>query len=73
MKKISLFLIFILLLAACGQPSTDDSETEQSTLEKEDSDETLLDIYTPSYPLAYFAERIGGERVNVVDISTWGK
>lgn len=68
MKKLSIFLILILLLAACGQPATDDSEDESSTIEKENSDETLLDIYTTAYPLAYFTERIGGERVNVESI-----
>jgi zinc transport system substrate-binding protein len=31
----------------------------------EKSDETVLEIYTTVYPLVYFTERIGGERVNV--------
>ena len=63
-----MFLVVILLLSACGQPTTDDTETEPSTLIKEKSDETVLDIYTTVYPLAYFTERIGGDRVNVKSI-----
>lgn len=68
MKKFSIFLILILLLAACNQPATDDSDKDSSNLENESSDETVLDIYTTAYPLAYFTERIGGERVNVESI-----
>lgn len=68
MKKLSIFSILILLLTACGQPATDDSDSESSTLENEISEATALDIYTTAYPLAYFTERIGGERVNVDSI-----
>lgn len=67
MKKLSLFLILILLLAACSQPTTtEESDNKFST--NENSGETVLDIYTTAYPLAYFTERIGGERVNAKSI-----
>lgn len=68
MKKLSIFLILFLLLAACGQPAIDDFEDESSTIENGNSEETVLDIYTTAYPLVYFTERIGGERVNVESI-----
>jgi zinc transport system substrate-binding protein len=68
MKNLSIFLILILLLGACGEPTTGDSENETSNLENDNSDEAVLEVYTTVYPLAYFTERIGGERVNVDSI-----
>ena len=68
MKKLSIFIIVIAVLTACGQPTTTKSETTPSTPELESSQEDVLDIYTTAYPLAYFTERIGGERVNVKSI-----
>lgn len=68
MKNLSIFLVLILLLAACGEPTTGDSENETSNLENDKSDEAVLEVYTTVYPLAYFTERIGGERVNVSSI-----
>ncbi|RNF38279.1 metal ABC transporter solute-binding protein, Zn/Mn family [Planococcus salinus] len=62
MKKIYLLLAFVLLLAACGAPAVDDSATETET------DGSILDVYTTVYPLTYFTERIGGERVNVESV-----
>ena len=66
MKKfLSLFLLSIVavILAACGGDdiaTTDKEATEQST--------DKLSIYTTVYPLQYFAERIGGEYVDVSSI-----
>ncbi len=66
MKKfLSLFLLSIVavILAACGgddNATTDKETTEQST--------DKLSIYTTVYPLQYFAERIGGEYVDVSSI-----
>ena len=66
MKKfLSLFLLSIVavILAACGgddNATTDKETTEQSTEQ--------LSIYTTVYPLQYFAERIGGEYVDVSSI-----
>ena len=65
MKKVlSLFLFSIVavILAACGgdDNATTDKETTEST--------NKLSIYTTVYPLQYFAERIGGEYVDVSSI-----
>ncbi len=62
MKKISLlFLVVVLSLftAACGNKSTTSKQTE--TKDK-------LTIYTTVYPLNYFAQRIGGDFVEVSSI-----
>lgn len=61
-KGLLLFLVFILVLftAACGNEA---SPTE-TTQEKGET----VQIYTTVYPLQYFAERIGGEAVNVQSI-----
>lgn len=55
-KKIlfTLFALTVLLLTACGN--------------KEKINKDQLSIYTTVYPLQYFAERIGGEAVNVQSI-----
>ncbi|MBO0999965.1 zinc ABC transporter substrate-binding protein [Bacillus sp. SD075] len=55
---LSLFLVTVLFLSACGN-----SKGESS---KETKD--ALDIYTTVYPLQYFTEAIGGEYVNVETI-----
>ncbi|MDF9759230.1 zinc transport system substrate-binding protein [Peribacillus simplex] len=52
---LSLFLVTVLFLSACGNSKGD------STKEAKDT----LDIYTTVYPLQYFTEAIGGEYVNV--------
>ena len=53
---LSLFLVIVLLLSACG------NSKEKNTA---DSKKDTLDIYTTVYPLQYFTEAIGGEYVNV--------
>lgn len=61
MKKIFTFLVaaFIaVLVTACSS-----SQSEETNV---DSDK--IDIYTTVYPLSYFAERIGGDYVNVSSI-----
>lgn len=62
-KLLSLLLISItaLALAACGG---DEKESESNTGGKDNT----LSIYTTVYPLQYFAERIGGEYVEVSSI-----
>ncbi|RUL56556.1 metal ABC transporter solute-binding protein, Zn/Mn family [Lysinibacillus antri] len=67
MKKLSTFLLFAvvaLILTACNS-----TETEK-TIETADTKNqpTKLSIYTTVYPLSYFAERIGGEHVEVSSI-----
>lgn len=60
LKKTSLILLVLLLTlftAACGNQEATSSE-ENNTIQ----------IYTTVYPLQYFAERIGGEAVNVASI-----
>ena len=53
--------VVILVLAACG--SNDESATPEETDTNSTSDQ--LTIHTTVYPLQYFAERIGGDYVNV--------
>lgn len=62
MKKLYVLLlvaVLALFTAACG----DKSSTSQKT-EKKDK----LSIYTTVYPLSYFAQRIGGDYVEVASI-----
>lgn len=59
-----------MLLAACGdkeEQTTNDNATEQAEKEEEAVEEALT-VYTTVYPLSYFAERIGGDYVNVQSI-----
>ncbi|MFP8784057.1 metal ABC transporter solute-binding protein, Zn/Mn family [Planococcus plakortidis] len=64
MKKLALFagIALIILLAACGSNTETDSGAESETAEGK------LDVYATVYPLVYFAERIGGERVDVKSV-----
>lgn len=50
-------LALLLLLAACGGERTDQASPAAEPVEP-------LSVYVGSYPLAYFAERIGGEHVH---------
>lgn len=62
MKKLYLVLLVAVLAvftAACGDKST----TSQKTDEKD-----KLTVYTTVYPLSYFAQRIGGDYVDVSSI-----
>ncbi|WLD91969.1 metal ABC transporter solute-binding protein, Zn/Mn family [Alkalihalobacillus sp. AL-G] len=58
MRILTLLLIIPFLLAGCG---SSDSESAKH----DDSD---MMIYTSIYPLQYFAERIGGDKVSVQSI-----
>ncbi|WKA52243.1 zinc ABC transporter substrate-binding protein [Planococcus liqunii] len=60
MKKLIPFIALILFLAACGNPAID-SQTEPE-------DDAKLHIKTTVYPLTYFTERIGGDRVTVESV-----
>lgn len=60
MKKLIPFIALILFLAACGNPAID-SQTESE-------DDSKLHIKTTVYPLTYFTERIGGDRVTVESV-----
>ena len=60
MKTTSLILLVLLLTlftAACGNKEATSSEEDKT-----------IQIYTTVYPLQYFAERIGGDAVNVASI-----
>ena len=63
MKKLLFFVtILMLVLSACN---SDDASKEKGS-SKDSSDK--LSIYTTVYPLQYFAERIGGDAVQVASI-----
>ncbi|MFC7686742.1 metal ABC transporter solute-binding protein, Zn/Mn family [Ureibacillus sp. GCM10028918] len=72
MKKLSFLLLIAALflgLTACNSATTTTNEattTDKETTTKTDTNK--IDIYTTVYPLSYFAERIGGEYVNVSSI-----
>ena len=61
-KALLLFLVLTLTLfiAACGDKTTSEETTQ-------DNNDTLQ-VYTTVYPLQYFAERIGGDAVQVSSI-----
>ncbi|WP_281864386.1 metal ABC transporter solute-binding protein, Zn/Mn family [Planomicrobium okeanokoites] len=62
MKKTLLFilLIFILLLAACGDSGADNADTP--------ADGSKIQVFTTVYPITYFTERIGGDQVEVKSV-----
>ncbi|WP_400194850.1 metal ABC transporter solute-binding protein, Zn/Mn family [Lysinibacillus telephonicus] len=68
MKKLSFLLLFalILVLTACNSTNIDTNSVSETTSNQEKSKK--LNIYTTVYPLSYFAERIGGDYVNVSSI-----
>ena len=53
-----LALVAAALLTACGQPGDEGPAPESP-------EDTRLSLYAVNYPVAYFAERIGGEHVRV--------
>ncbi len=60
-----LFSVGLLVLAAaCGPSGPGDGERGLGDVPPDESSAPLL-VYTVNYPLAYFAERIGGELVDV--------
>ncbi len=62
---LSLALVMPILLVTCGGEKAA-KETPKGIAEPEPVDASnLLSIYTVNYPLQYFAERIGGDRVAV--------
>ncbi len=63
MKKLAALsgIALISLLAACGS-------TESDSGAEGDATEGKLDVYATVYPLVYFTERIGGERVDVKSV-----
>jgi len=54
----NLVLLIVLVIAACGGESDETKPVSEETTNK-------LVIYTVNYPLAYFAERIGNDLVEV--------
>lgn len=56
--KFLTMLTYVVLVAACTQNEQVSEDTEIQR--------NLPQVYTVNYPLAYFAERIAGDSVNVV-------
>ncbi|QCR33328.1 metal ABC transporter solute-binding protein, Zn/Mn family [Lysinibacillus sp. SGAir0095] len=69
MKKFSFLLLIAALffgLTACNSTTTKTTAENETKSTEEESNK--IDIYTTVYPLSYFAERIGGDYVNVSSI-----
>lgn len=58
-------LATVLVLAACSQSDLEEEPATDASL-AEAAASSVLSVYVVNYPLQYFAERIGGELVNVV-------
>jgi zinc transport system substrate-binding protein len=76
-NALSAILIALLSVLALGCEPASDSGSSSGHVEPS-ADTISLSIYTVNYPLAYFAERIGGRHVSVtfpvppgVDPATW--
>ncbi|WP_079710363.1 metal ABC transporter solute-binding protein, Zn/Mn family [Paraliobacillus ryukyuensis] len=68
-------IIAILILGACGGQAAEESasnESESNTDAAVESNEETLQVYTTLYPLAYFANEIGGDHVNAESILPLG-
>ncbi|SOC03500.1 zinc transport system substrate-binding protein [Ureibacillus xyleni] len=64
MKKLSILLLFSILslfLVACNSTTTENESAAKNESKK-------LNIYTTVYPLSYFAQKIGGDYVEVTSI-----
>lgn len=66
MKFLAIFASASLLLAACSEQATEPSDISESHTQ-ENKQESLM-VYTTVYPIQYFAERIGGEHVEVASV-----
>lgn len=64
MKKILLFSLIALSISGCNTQNS-----LQETVEKTISSETKTEIVASFYPLAFMAEEIGGDTVNVINLS----
>lgn len=60
---VAMATLIALTGAACGEAEPFRGESEPS--ERARGAEEVLEVYAVNYPLAYFAERIGGDRVRV--------
>lgn len=65
MKKFLGLLFMVIFLAACGE--TEEIETADTAFQNEESTDKI-EIFTTVFPLHYFAERIGGEHVDVQSV-----
>ncbi|MFL0354286.1 metal ABC transporter substrate-binding protein [Xanthomarina sp. GH4-25] len=59
MKKLSLLFIAVVFMIACKNDSKDSSESEQVVATKKPV------VYVSNFPLHYFAERIGGNQIDL--------
>jgi zinc transport system substrate-binding protein len=65
-SKVSVSVFGLFLLLGCGQEQSSENSSGEATAPQDLAKLTPLVIYTVNYPLQYFAERIGGDRVEVV-------
>ena len=61
----NIVLVLICSATACGGPAPDAESTADTQADTQVTEADALVVYTTNYPLAYFAERIGGELVRV--------
>lgn len=66
MKKLLLPILLLLIASGCG--NEEEAEKNTNTNSGNTASEEKIEIYTTVYPLTYFTERIGGERVTVQSI-----
>jgi zinc transport system substrate-binding protein len=67
-KRLSIIFILISLLAACSSSPNSNQLNE----DQPDENTSVLKIYTTIYPLQYFAEKIGGNNVEISNIVPTG-
>jgi zinc transport system substrate-binding protein len=66
MKSLSYLPILMLLLIVTGCADSGPAGEETTGVQAPGPEPQALSVFTTNYPLAYFAERIGGEQVEVV-------
>ena len=73
-----MMLSVMALIASACQTSSDDNESEIddnriNVIAESEIDDNRINVIASMYPLEYFAERIGGDRVNVENLIAPGQ